>query len=203
MERVPPRRDGNGVICFHDGDTRPRPPGPPHFYATQSQSSLSAAAIAAEHSPLCGGNGHDQDHQHQGAPAAGGTSSQRSRPKTSATAIVSPKSERRPNWSGRRCGGFDDPLGSVTVGLYFSQTFNCSTAASTSLRRFSNRANIARIAAPRAMPQTYQTQVWPRSCAGYQIMLEKSNTRNVNPRNRNDRTRNMIPANMPATPRAP
>ena len=124
------------------------------------------------------------------------TSSQRSVPNSSATTTVSPNSERRLNWSGRR--RLEGPSGSVTVCLYFAQSFNCSTAASTSLRRFSKTANMARIAAPKAMPQMYQIQVCC-ACAACEMMLTMSNTKNVNPRKRNDRTRNEIPANMPAT----
>ena len=72
--------------------------------------------------------------------------------------------------------------GQATTVPHRLHSLSRSTAASTSLRRFSNTANSAMIAAPRATPEAYQIHVWCKSTAAYQRMLTMSTNRNVTPR---------------------
>ena len=69
---------------------------------------------------------------------------------------------------------------------------------STSLRFFSNTANIKMIVAPVTIPATYHSQVQPRFADAYQIIVMIDNNKNTAPNSNKPLIRNMIPAKTPA-----
>src|ERR1051325_11916444 len=58
------------------------------------------------------------------------------------------------------------------------------------------------IAAPVAMPATYQSHVQPKFTDAYLIIVAIASSRKIEPSKRNARTRKIIPANPPATANA-
>jgi len=88
------------------------------------------------------------------APPVGDTPSHRIVPKSTLTATIIPSIARSPNWSGGFLSSFviHSSFGIRHLSFHSLHSFNLSTAANTSFRRFSNTANRAKMAKPTRIP---------------------------------------------------
>src|SRR6185369_7215069 len=91
----------------------------------------------------------------------------------------------------------------LSAAHYLSHSLRPSTTLRTSLRFFSNTANIKMIVAPVTIPATYHNHVQPKFADAYQIIVVIESKRKIEPRNSRPRMRNRIPAKTPASENDP
>src|SRR5215470_5297008 len=87
--------------------------------------------------------------------------------------------------------------------VYRSHSLKPSIIRITSLRFFSNTANMKMIDAPVTMPATYHSHVQPKFADAYQISVTIDNKRKIEPRKSIPRMRKTMPANTPASDNVP